>query len=822
MTLIDTVSSNRRASGADLHAEDRFPAPKWYPQQESWILKPHTSNNASYNYPLPLRMRGPLNREALRRSFNEIVRRHVVLRSVFRMEGGDVTQVVLPPSPLPVAEMDLRVLGPIGAESRARQLAVEDAQRPFDLTRELLLRATLLQLGPDDHVLLLTTHHMVCDDWSTGILLREISLLYSAYCASNPSPLPPVSYSYSEFARNLVWQIEAGGMESRFQFWRKRLAGGGDFHHLASDYPRPARQTNRGAHEVAVYSEEISKGIKALAQRNQVSPFMVLVTAFQCLLQQYSCQDDIGIASCVANRNSIEEEEVIGPFSNRVVLRTDLSGNPTFREALHRCRDEALDAYSNQGLPFGALIDKIAPTPRADRNSLFQVLMILLNAPKERWQFEELAVDSFAFDTGMTRYDLNVWLEFKNELEVDLQYNTDLFKTSTMRRILEDYRRVLEEAVRDAEARVSDLSVERKLSFVAGDVLKNKLESELVKLWEDVFRSCPIGVDDNFFDLGGDSMMAVKLLTRVRQKLGKELSIGMLFEAPTVRQLAVLIENHPEAPALAEIVPIRPKGSRLPFFCIRAGPKFMPLAERLDPDQPFLGVELCPEVISHLSVPYRLEEFARPLAEAIVRHQPTGPYFVGGFCASGLAALEVARLLAAHGEVALLALFNAQNPILEAELAPKTEQLRLLAQRAGWNRLKQHLANIRKLSAKDACTYIFARFITLWKDFRSIVWQIGIDIRLRLNAGRLNDINQVLYAAIKAYRPQTYSGRVVHFICAERMMERHSDPNGGWRELMSGHFEAHEVPGGYWDILKAPSVEVVAEKFSDCLKKAHC
>ena len=231
MTQAHTITSYSDSFGADLQAEESFPAAKWFPQQESWVREPYAPNNAAYNYPLTLRMRGSLNREALQRSLDEIVERHAPLRSIFRIEAGQMTQVVLQPRRLPLLETDLRVLGPVAAESRAREMAAEDAQRPFDLSCKPLFRGRLLQLGTDDHVLLLMTHDIVCDAWSSGILLSELSLLYSAYCGGNLSSLPSVSYSYGEFARQLSRQIENGGMESRFRFWKERLAGRGDFHH---------------------------------------------------------------------------------------------------------------------------------------------------------------------------------------------------------------------------------------------------------------------------------------------------------------------------------------------------------------------------------------------------------------------------------------------------------------------------------------------------------------------------------------------------------------------------------------------------------------
>ncbi len=512
----------------------------------------------------------------LQQSLQEIVRRHQVLRSVFQIGDGNVIQIVRRPQPFSIVEIDLSVRGEDAGESKARQLAIEDAQRPFDLTCELLLRATLLQLGTDDHVLLLTTHHIVCDDWSTGILLREFSSLYSAYSAGNPPALPPVSYSYGEFARQLARQMRNREMESRIQFWKERLARAGDFHHLATDHPRPSRRTYAGAHEVSVFSERLLKGIKTLSQRERVSPFMLLVAACQCLLLRYSGQEDIGIASCVANRNSTEVEGLIGPISNRVVLRSDLSGNPTFRDVLNSVRNVALDAYSNQDLPFGELVERIAPIQNPSRNPLFQVLMILQNAPKDRWEFPGLTLSWFPLDSGTTPYDLSVWLQFKDGLRVDLQYNTDLFETSTMRRILEDYRKILEAMLVNPQGRIDELPIPmqpRPTATAPADSRqieaappRDEIEKQLSKIWEELLGVRPIGLQENYFELGGDSLRAARLFAQIRKIFHIQLPLATLFQAPTIEGLAQIVREHGSSVSWSSLLAVQPGGTRPPLF----------------------------------------------------------------------------------------------------------------------------------------------------------------------------------------------------------------------------------------------------------------
>ena len=221
-----------------LNAEDSFPAPMWYFQQMSWVQNPWHPENSAYNYPLALRMRGPLDRNALERSFQEIMRRHQPLRSVFRIMEGRLIQIVLPPQPLPLPVVDLSNVCEAGRETGALRLAVADANRPFDLTQGPLLRAKLWGLGPEDHLLLLTTHHIVSDNWSMAILLRELSLVYGAFSAGQPSPLAEVSCQYGDFVRQQQKRLEQKELEY-IAFWKEQLAGRDDFHYVPPDHARP-------------------------------------------------------------------------------------------------------------------------------------------------------------------------------------------------------------------------------------------------------------------------------------------------------------------------------------------------------------------------------------------------------------------------------------------------------------------------------------------------------------------------------------------------------------------------------------------------------
>jgi thioesterase domain-containing protein/acyl carrier protein len=830
MTKFHRTVLNGHGSQASFLEEVRFLAPKWYPQQPEWARNPRSNDNAAYNYVLPLRIRGPLHKEALRLSLEEIVRRHQVLRSVFRLEDGKLFQLVMPLQSFRVSEENLDSLATEERVWKAQQLAVEDAQRPFDLTRDLLLRATLVRLASDEHVLLLTTHHIACDDWSTGILLREFSQLYEAFDAGKPSPLPPLKFQYSDFVRDFERRMQGGERKSRLQFWKEQLANASDFHHLAPDLVRPPKQTFHGTHEVALYSEELLAKIKALSQREHISIFMTLLAAFQCLLQRYSGHNDIGIASCVANRNSEVVEGIVGPFSNRLVLRTNMQGNPTFRELLGRVRDVALNAYSQQDLPFGEIVEERGHSPKPDRNALFQVLMILQNAPKARWEVPGLSFSWLPLDTGTTRYDLNVWLQFKEGLEVDLQYNTDLFMRSTMRRVLEDYQAVLTAMVQNPESKSSDVIVEaerpkieeplREQNSVPSSASKDSIELRMVQIWENLLHIHPIKPDQNYFELGGDSLRAVQLFGQIEKEFNVKLSIATLFRAQTISELCNLIREHGAEKDWSSLVAIQPRGSRPPLYLVHgAGGNvfiYRSLALSLGSHQPVYGLQ-SQGLDGRRPFATRIQDMAALYVQEIRKVQPQGPYFLGGYCMGGTVALEMAQKLRAQGEeVAFLALIDTSN-WSNVSVGSFLDGVRF-----HWQKVDFHLRNFLLLNSKDKLSFLRGKLGVLRS--RTSVWfgMLQSTIVKKNQAVRnsslvLAQLWELNERAAFEYIPTVYPGRITQFRPV-RQYSRYDGPERSWTGLASEGVDLIDLqayPGG---MLVEPFVADLAARINSCVE----
>ena len=282
---------------------------------------------------------------------------------------------------------------------------------------------------------------------------------------------------------------------------------------------------------MAIYPQELSDSIKQLGARERLSPFMIMLAGVQCLLQRYSGHEDIGVGSCVANRPLLELEGLIGPFANVSVLRTDLSGNPTFREVFRRVREVSLSAYSYQDTPFGMLVDNFQPAFDPARHPLVQMVFVFLNAPSEAWEVPGLTVNPIPVDMGTSCYELHMNVQMQEQFEVDLQYSSDLFEAATVRQILQDYRSVLQTMCNNPDARICELPIQTQQVAIKGQqpeytrtryVAPNgAVESRLAQLWEAVLEKHPIGVNDDFFELGGDSLRAGRLFRRSNKPSGK-------------------------------------------------------------------------------------------------------------------------------------------------------------------------------------------------------------------------------------------------------------------------------------------------------------
>ncbi len=429
-----------------------------FAQQRVWFIDQLEPGNSAYNIPAAVRLKGPLNLAALEQSLNAIVKRHESLRTTFAMVDGRAVQVIAPALAIELPVVDLRKLPETERETEVRRLVTEGAQQPFNLSQGPLLRVALLRLGDEEYVGLLTLHHIVSDGWSTGILIREMARLYVALCSGGSPSLPELPIQYADFAH---WQrqwLQGEVLESQLAYWKQQLAGAPALLDLSTDRPRPALQTFRGAHQSLMLPKTLTEGFKALGRHEGVTLFMAFLAAFKVLLYRYTSQDDLIVGTPIANRNRLETEGLIGCFVNALVLRTDLSGNPSFRELLQRVREVCLGAYGHQDLPFDRLVEEMRLKRDLSRNPLFQVMFVLQSASLRAVGLPGLALSPVEGDSETAHFDLTlVVVDADQGLTASFVYNTDLFEAATIARMLGHFQILLETMVADPEQHLSDL-----------------------------------------------------------------------------------------------------------------------------------------------------------------------------------------------------------------------------------------------------------------------------------------------------------------------------------------------------------------------------
>ncbi len=435
-----------------------FAFPASFAQRRLWFLEQLEPGSASYNLPFAVRLNGQLDVTVLEQSFQEIIRRHEALRTSLIAVNGQPVQAIAPSVSFSLPVINLQNLPEDQRETQAQKLATEEAQRPFILSESPLMRVKLLQLGLQEHILLLTMHHTITDGWSVGVLLQELATLYKAFLIGKPSPLADLQLQYADFS---VWQqewLQGEVLENQLAYWKQQLEQLTTLQ-LPTDRPRTALQTFRGATQTWKIPQDLAKALTAFSQQAGVTLFMTLLAGFNTLLYRYTGQDDIVVGSAIANRTWAESEDIIGIFVNTLVLRTQMNDNPSFQELVNRVREMTLAAYAHQDLPFEKLVDELQPERDLSRNPLFQVWFALHNQPMPTLQLGDLTLKPISVESGTAQFDLSLDVYLgEQELTGTIEYSTELFDPSTIARMIEHFENLLYAIVANPQTRLSELT----------------------------------------------------------------------------------------------------------------------------------------------------------------------------------------------------------------------------------------------------------------------------------------------------------------------------------------------------------------------------
>ncbi|MBR8830445.1 MAG: hypothetical protein N5P05_000084 [Chroococcopsis gigantea SAG 12.99] len=794
-------------------------------QRRFWWQSQLEPDSAINNMPYVYSLRGSLDISLLEKSQNEIIRRHEILRMNLITLDGQPSIAIASELFLSIPVIDLQELSAPLRSDEAKRLANEEVRKPFSLDHHPLLRLKLLRLDKDYHILLVNLHRAVCDGVSIDIFFRELITLYRDFTHDQPPSLPPLPIQYVDFAYWQSQRLRGKLWESHVKYWKQQLGGNLPVVQLPTDFQRPPLPTYRGARLCQILPRSLNEKLNILSQKTGTTLFMLLLTAFQLLIYHYTKQEDIIISYSKSGRERLETEGLIGPFSNTLILRTLLDKNLKFPELLVRVRQSILEADLYQYFPFEKLVEEIKWEGNSERSPLLQ-LLFALNPPwvndvaQGEVQLPDLTLTSlFGYVyVGETKFDLTlVMRETTAGLRTVFEYNADIFKESTIIRFLTDFEALLFRLVDDPDRDIVSLAqplAQTKLSHRLPPRIedskenniyissRDEIESKLTHIWQEVMGMRPIGIKDNFFALGGNSLLAVRLCERIQQTFQNNLSLSAIFQAPSIEELAKIIRRRTQLPSWYSLVPIQPQGSRPPLFGIHYL-KFHDLSRHLGKDQPIYGLRygIAESIDKTFSSLPSIEDLAAHFIEEARFIQPQGPYFLMGHSFGGMVAYEMAQQLRASGlGVGLLVLFDTY-------IESVAEGLPLPFPTRFHNLLKLGPAEFMKRSLKifqDFRHDYFERKPTLETDN---LYYPHFHTAEPLNAIRLT------------YSPKPYNGQVILFQSIHRSINYSViPPEDGLKKFVGDNLQVYNVPGNHGSLLEEPHIKLTAKKLKNLLK----
>ncbi|MBT5466724.1 MAG: amino acid adenylation domain-containing protein, partial [Candidatus Marinimicrobia bacterium] len=567
--------------------------PLSFAQQRLWFLDQLEGESTAYHIPVAVHLTGFLRVEVLQRCFDEIVCRHEALRTTFVDRDGDPQQIVHREVETSMSINDLQHVSEEEKLAEVHKIANEEFQLPFDLANGPLIRFTLLKSGVEDHVLLITMHHIISDAWSIGILFRELTTLYQTFSEERPSPLPELKIQYPDFS---IWQCrEMNGslFEKNLGYWKEQLTGATEILHLPTDRPRPPVQTNRGSIEFFRCTPELAVKLKTLSHKTDGSLFITLLTVFIVLLHKYSGEKDIMVGTPSANRNRREIEPLIGFFVNTLVIRTGITDNPVFLNLLEMVRQISLDAFEHQDLPFEYLIEALKPERNLSHSPLFQVMFVLQNAPVGDLKLPGMKTTPLELDYVTSLFDLTLSMEEnRNGLMGFIEYNTDLFDRCTIEKMIEHFKALLTAIAVNPYQKISELSLlneaeryqmlvewnDTKSAYSEGRCVHQLFEEQAVRTPESLAVVC-----------GDESLTYRELNARanqlahhlIRNGTGPELLVGVCMER-SLEMIIGLLAIIKSGGSYVPLDPVYPE-ERLTFIAEDSGMQILLTTKQLFP-----------------------------------------------------------------------------------------------------------------------------------------------------------------------------------------------------------------------------------------------
>jgi non-ribosomal peptide synthetase component F/thioesterase domain-containing protein len=807
-------------------------------QERFWTLSQLDPANPSFHVPLVMKLSGPLSAPLLESSLQLLIDRHESLRTTFAEKDGEFLQIIHPTYPVA-----LEVASVPGASEPEKALhlaaAIEkEIHRPFDLTVLPLFRTTLWKIGDEEHVLIMTLHHILADAASAQVVQRELWTTYENLRAGRQPALPELSVQYGDFS---VWQrenLESEDMKAHLDFWLKQLSGDLKVLDFPTDHPPAYRPTSKGGVETLLLPEALTRALKQLAQSNETTLFVVTLACFGAMIARASEADEVVIGSPVLNRRP-ETEALIGPFAGPMAFRLKLGGDPTLQELIAAARDLTLEALDHADLPFELILRNLTLRTQNERRPLFQFYFLCQTAFVQSRQVDALTITPLPSVSVGTPFEMQLaMIERPEGLRAELEYNADLFDKSTVDRWLAHYKDLLSAAVSNPGQRLNDLPSppfkrtdqsqhqERGSSLASGSNLerpyvapRDLVEEMLAQIWEGVLGVPSISVQANFFDIGGTSLMILKMVPRINAAFELILPVPTIFKAPTIELMANVIKQRSTIEKQV-VLPLHPTGSRPPLFMIHSYHLYRALPAALGNDQPFYGVmEL---ELSDRHAPYTLKDQVATYIQHIRQVQPNGPYYIAGFCFFGLLAFEVGAQLEALGEkVAFIGLIDTYCPEYwskrqpsQTEIIPSGGALMPTSTAPLWH----HLRKSAGLKFRDRMV-AHANFIghklrnrglSLMLETRVSMYTFFISRGIKLPFW-LNDPALVTRVGVRRHAPSKIASDIYLFPAEDVPLEADFDPTLGWGTMTSGKVKTLWIPGDHEDMFKEKNIGALAK-----------
>ncbi|HEV2206409.1 MAG TPA: condensation domain-containing protein [Candidatus Acidoferrales bacterium] len=811
--------------------EPEYSFPATVAQKGFWFLDRIERGNPAWNIAVRFSIRGSLHIPTLERAINEIVRRHEVLRTTFSQIDGEPVQIVHSSASIPLRVDDLTAFDDAKRDVEEEKRAIEEGRYRFDLATGPLIRCRLLRLGPEEHMLLVTIHHIVSDGWSIGVFSDELGKIYESLYAGNGCALPDPPLQFADYA---IWERERvqADLAERREYWKSKLAQL-PLLEIPPDHPRPPMKTNNGYILSAVLPEPLTVALTELGHAHSCSLFAVSLAALNVLVRRYAGSDDIYVGTLLAGRDRVELEPLIGLFIKTVVLRTNLSGDPTFAELIDRVRKTADEAIAH-AIEFQQVVEALQPKRDHSRPPLYGINFIYQRDFIKPTTFAGLTLTPIPSVSPGAIYDLNFFMVRRSDgWRLSCEYNSDLYEPETINHLISQMQEILQQAKENPNRRISELSFADRAGEVPSLIARecseitmstslrresvagprsapapqrpirqhngreyvgprDKIEAELVRVWESVLGR-DVDVLDDFFDLGGHSLLASRLLSGIQTRLGAELSLASLLDASTVERQAELIRKSGKrfagAPARDNIV------AAIPLFYLGGYPTFRPLTQRLSAQRQFHSLGMQESIVRDLEEPASLAAIAERFIQLVRERRPHGPYIFAGWCSHGSLALEMAQQLRAQGEdVPLVVLIEAHNPV--PALAVPKWKTRIASVQFKWWLFGFESFYLRQVRRQEALDYIRGRV-------RAKMGRLSAKIRRIFDRDtplpRKTPL-EVLYAAADDYHPQPYPDPVLLMRGTQRGFGFSQNTLLGWEGLLK-RLTLCEVPGNHYSML---------------------